>query len=152
MNVDEQKDWKEEFQKLINEKVEKTALTIAYRTVHKKNCINAYLDIAHLDASVGFSSIKIKCTPSISNILAHQKVAELACEIIRTEKFSFTVEKKGQVDIPRKVLLDLGPRRIKEKINAYRKSKGIREIIRLNDTTSGSPLSIRGEPNAVDLL
>jgi hypothetical protein len=41
----------------------------------------------------------------------------------------------------------LGRGRIKKRIDTYRRSKGIREIIRLNDS-----LSIRGEPNAVDLL
>jgi hypothetical protein len=96
-DVEEQKDWMEEFQKLMNEKIEKTAVTIVYRNVRNKDCTNAYLDIAYLDASVGFSSIKIRCTPSITNILAHQKVAELACERIRTEKLSSQLKKRNKL-------------------------------------------------------
>jgi hypothetical protein len=69
--------------------------------------------------------------------------------MITTERISFTVEKSKcffQVSIPRNIL-SLGSKRIQKKINTYRQSKGIREIIRSNDS-----LLIRGEPHAVDLL
>jgi hypothetical protein len=74
MNTEKQKDWKEEFQKLICEKYEITALTIKYRSVclPKEDCPDAHLDIAHFDASIGFSSIKRRCTPSIKMLLDEQ--------------------------------------------------------------------------------
>mmetsp|Transcript_18966 Transcript_18966/g.18292 ORF Transcript_18966/g.18292 Transcript_18966/m.18292 type:complete len:176 (+) Transcript_18966:204-731(+) len=148
MNREEQKDWKEEFQKLICEKYESTALTIKYRSVYLpyKGCIHAHLDISHFEASIGFSLIEIRCTLDTKKSLAEQKVAELACEMITTDKITFTVEKKGQVDVPRNVLR-LGLKRSTAKMNTYRTSKGIREIVRSNDS-----LLIRGEPHAVDLL